>query len=237
MNFRSALAVGLPFWMLPASLGAASEPSDLKAVAVPNKLGLTLHEYRFSWLAPGQQSYRVLVASDERRLALDVGDLWDSGQRMDSLPDKPVEGVIIRGECLCRGKAFEAGSTVWWKLRTWDHEGVVGNWSKPQQISIPVADVSVKAIPRPTFTHGAVRFVDGKDGKAVAFSDQVRISTADYGGLRRPATTIAAWIKPARLTDSWQCIYRKDDKIREHEQSQAMNRFEFHFLISAVKQK
>ena len=214
MNFRSALAVGLPFWMLPASLGAASEPSDLKAVAVPNKLGLTLHEYRFSWLAPGQQSYRVLVASDERRLALDVGDLWDSGQRMDSLPDKPVGGVIIRGECLCRGKAFEAGSTVWWKLRTWDQEGVVGNWSKPQQISIPVADVSVKAIPRPTFTHGAVRFVDGKDGKAVAFSDQVRISAADYGGLRRPATTIAAWIKPERLTDSWQCIYRKDDGAR-----------------------
>ncbi|MDP7495602.1 MAG: hypothetical protein QGI77_04190, partial [Roseibacillus sp.] len=97
MNSRFALTVGSLFWMLTASLGAASGPSDLKAVPVPNRLGLTLHEYRFSWLAPGQQGYRVLVASDERRLALDVGDLWDSGQRMASLPDKPVEGVIIRG--------------------------------------------------------------------------------------------------------------------------------------------
>ncbi|MFP6876290.1 MAG: hypothetical protein VCA37_05635 [Roseibacillus sp.] len=46
--------------MLTASLGAAPESADLKAASVPNKLGLTLHEYRFSWLARDQQSYRVI---------------------------------------------------------------------------------------------------------------------------------------------------------------------------------
>ncbi len=214
MNSRFALAVGTLSWMLTASLGAAPGPADLKAAPVPNRLGLTLHEYRFSWLVRGQQSYRVLVASDERRLALDVGDLWDSGPRMGSLPEKPIEGGLVQGECLYRGKAFEAGSTAWWKLRTWDREGVPGDWSKPQKISIPVADVSVKEIPRPTFTRGAVKFVDGRGGKAAAFTREVQISAADYGDLRLPGTTIAAWIRSERLTDSWQCIYRKDDGAR-----------------------
>ena len=57
MNSRFALAVGTLSWMLTASLGAAPGPADLKAAPVPNRLGLTLHEYRFSWLVPSEAAW------------------------------------------------------------------------------------------------------------------------------------------------------------------------------------
>lgn len=186
-----------------SSLSAAIVPKNLKAKPEPNKLGLALHEYRLWWDAPDHTSFQVLVASDEQRLALGIGDLWDSGRRSaDELG------------CLCRGKAFPKGGTVWWKVRCWDKQDEVGDWSAPQKIIVPKAGDSSKVVSRPTSAGGQFEFIDGKVGKALRLKGNSQISAADYEGLRHPNTTIAAWIKPERQSDSWQCIYRKDDGAR-----------------------
>ncbi len=161
MDLRFLTALGTAV-LLPCSFAAASVvPSDLKATPVPNRLGLKLNEYRLSWSAPDQRHYHVLVASDEQRLALGVGDLWDSGRRYSystKLYGKPEE----KCETLCRGKAFAQGTSVWWKVRMWDRDGKAGDWSEPRKI-----DVAATPVPRPTATDGKIEFVEVSRSRVV----------------------------------------------------------------------
>ena len=62
------------------ALAVPAAPAELKAKIIPNKLGLHLNEYGLSWEGEGFQSWQILVASSEARLAAEVGDLWDSGR-------------------------------------------------------------------------------------------------------------------------------------------------------------
>ncbi len=119
--------------------GAAPAASDLKSTTVPNELGLHLNEYAFSWKGEGQTAYRILMASDERKLAVEVGDLWDSGRRESG----KQSGV------LCRGRALADGDTVWWKVMVWDEKGEAGDWSAPGKIEVPAKEAAdVADVPR-----------------------------------------------------------------------------------------
>ena len=190
---------------LPTALQAApATPRDLAAKEVENPLGLALHEYSFSWSAPGRVAYQLLVASDSRKLVAEVGDLWNSGMRRS---DKQ-SGILYRGH------ALQPGQEVWWKVRVWDKEGNPSDWSEPISFKVPARKAEVSHIVRPTTVNGKPRFVDGKIGKAIHLGGVV-ISVEDYEGLRSTkGTTIAAWIKPEKITNGWQCIYRKEDGAR-----------------------
>jgi putative heme-binding domain-containing protein len=197
-----AIAVGTEVSVLQAKTSAA--PQKLASQAVGNALGLALNEYAFSWDAPAQTGYRVLVASDEKKLAADVGDLWDSGLRHSG----KKSGI------LCRGRAMRPGTEVWWKVRSWNADAVPGEWSAPERFMVPATQSKRRQVPRPTSVSGKVRFVEGKIGQAIRIDGGV-VSAQDYAGLRpSKGMTIAAWIKPEHITDSWQCIYRKEDGAR-----------------------
>ena len=131
----------LPILSLVAFLSTALQaapatPRDLAAEEVENLLGLALHEHSFSWNATGQVGYQVLVASDPRKLAAEVGDLWNSGMRRS---DKQ-SGI------LCRGHALQPGQEVWWKVRVWDKEGSPGDWSEASRFKMPVVEVKVSRV-------------------------------------------------------------------------------------------
>ena len=159
---------------LPTALQAApATPRDLAAKEVENLLGLALHEHSFSWSAPGQVAYQVLVASDSRKLVAEVGDLWNSGMRRS---DKQ-SGILYRGH------ALQPGQEVWWKVRVWDKEGNPSDWSEPISFKVPVRKANVSRVARPTTVNGKPRFVEGKIGKAIHLGGAV-ISAEDYEGLR-----------------------------------------------------
>lgn len=109
------------------SHAAPSAPAGLNAVPLSNELGLHLNEYSFSWSADGQKAYQVQVASDERKLDADVGDLWDSGRR------SRMQQTDIR----CLGSAFADGATVWWKVRIWNGAKEASAWSRPARLEVP----------------------------------------------------------------------------------------------------
>ncbi|MEM7234352.1 MAG: LamG-like jellyroll fold domain-containing protein, partial [Planctomycetota bacterium] len=185
---------------VPTALPAADAPTGLRATPVSNELGLRLDEYVFSWHAPVQAGYQVLVASDERKLAADVGDLWDSGRRHSAR----CYGV------LCRGRLPRATS-VWWKVRVWD-DSDSSDFSAPGRIEIPSRAATAKPRSRPTHASGKLQFVDGRLGRALRLDSKRTVRADDYDALRSTRqTTIAAWIRPRNVTDSWQCIYRKED--------------------------
>ena len=113
------------------ALAVPAAPAELKAKIIPNKLGLYLNEYGLSWEGEGFQSWQILVASSEARLAAEVGDLWDSGRNPVKEGARPVR---------YRGEALPHGATVWWKVRGYDDKEEAGPWSAPQALKVPAQE-------------------------------------------------------------------------------------------------
>ena len=196
----------LPLFLLfaPVAQAAPAPPRDLTAKLVDNHLGLNLNEHSFSWKAPGQEAYHVIAASDERKLVAEIGDLWNSGMRRTGQ----------QSAILCRGQALQPGQEVWWKARVWDKEGNPSEWSEASRFQVSLVSSKVNRLPRPTAVTGKVQFVPGKIGQAIRLGS-AEASAQDYEGLRSTkGTTIAAWVKPEKITAGWQCIYRKEDGAR-----------------------
>lgn len=92
-------------------------------------LGVDAAQPRLSWQlralqrAQVQSAYQVLAATTPDLLALDQGDLWDSG-RVTS--DQTVDVAY-------RGRPLASAQQVFWKVRIWDGRGRVTAWSLPGQ--------------------------------------------------------------------------------------------------------
>jgi len=66
-----------------------------------------------------QIAYQVLVASSSVLLASNNGNLWDS-KKVNSSQTNQIE---------YGGKELQATQVCFWKIRSWDKDGVVGKWS------------------------------------------------------------------------------------------------------------
>ena len=109
---------------------SAADPAQverLRCEYLVNPVGIDVVEPRLSWQivdprrGARQTAYQVLVASNEGNLTADRGDLWDSG-RVDS--DQSVHVVYAGGP-------LQSHQECHWKVRIWDQDGKVTQWSKP----------------------------------------------------------------------------------------------------------
>ena len=117
-------------------LHAAVTVGQLRVEHLENPQGIDAAQPRLSWMLQSnergvkQSAYQVLVASSEKNLARDEGDLWDS-QRVpsDSSVLLPYAGqpLASRAECF-------------WKVRVWDANGKVSGWSKPALWTMGILD-------------------------------------------------------------------------------------------------
>ena len=103
------------------------KPTRLRTEYQDNPLGIDTDRPRLSWwsgdvrAAELQTAYQLMAASHPDLLAMDEGDLWDSGR---------VEGretVQVEYE----GKPLTSGRRVFWKVRTFDSDGLPSPWSEP----------------------------------------------------------------------------------------------------------
>ncbi|WP_255721376.1 alpha-L-rhamnosidase N-terminal domain-containing protein [Dyadobacter sp. CY261] len=67
-----------------------------------------------------QTAYQVLVATSVEKLTENAADLWDSGK---------VAGRAT-AQVEYSGKTLGSRSICYWKVRSWDKNGVAGAWSK-----------------------------------------------------------------------------------------------------------
>ncbi|MCZ6658967.1 MAG: family 78 glycoside hydrolase catalytic domain [Gammaproteobacteria bacterium] len=101
-------------------------PSRLRCEYLTNPLGIDELRPRLSWWvtddrpAELQTSYHVLVGRDREALQGDVADLWDSG-RVESNQIANIE---------YEGNALTSGQRAWWKVRTYDSDGLPSAWSE-----------------------------------------------------------------------------------------------------------
>ncbi|MEN6451884.1 MAG: family 78 glycoside hydrolase catalytic domain [Thermoguttaceae bacterium] len=172
LTFASLCAAGNA-----AIASGAVAPVALQCEYLTDPLGIDVTEPRLSWQiktddpdARGvrQTGYQLLVAGDEKTLAADRGDLWDSG-RVKS--DQSTQVAY-------QGKPLASRTACWWKVRVWDQDGRASGWSQPARWSMgllktgdwdakwigePKPDAKVAPWFRKTFT------LEGRPARAMAY--------------------------------------------------------------------
>src|ERR1051325_7149412 len=111
---------------------------DLRCENRPSPRGVDAAEPRLSWrLNAGarnvkQTAYQILVASTEARLKADHGDLWDSGKvDSDQSIQLPYAGAPLASYAEC-----------FWKVRVWNQDGKVSEWSEPARWTMGVLNAA-----------------------------------------------------------------------------------------------
>lgn len=129
---------GLSVVVLAVFLLAACNNSlqlkDLRCEYRVDPLGIDNTNPRLSWKifddqktrGQKQTAYQVLVASSANVLAKNNGNLWDSGKQQSN------QSVNVQ----YLGAELTSNQQCYWKVRIWDMNGKVSDWSKPALFSI-----------------------------------------------------------------------------------------------------
>ncbi len=127
----STFAVPMPKQPKPYT-GKGLAPAYLRCEYCVNPLGIGEPAPRLSWIvesgerAQRQTAYRLLVASSEKLLRQDRGDLWDTGW-------------VPTNETICavyQGHPLASYQRCFWKVKVWDRAGHDSAWSKPTMWSM-----------------------------------------------------------------------------------------------------
>ncbi|MGF1587070.1 MAG: alpha-L-rhamnosidase C-terminal domain-containing protein [Bacteroidales bacterium] len=98
----------------------------------PEKAVITNPNPAFSWaiddsrLGARQTAYQIMVVSSSEYIYRNLADMWDSG----IVPSD--QSVSIPYE----GNPLQPGQTYWWKVKVWDQDNKVGNWSTAQEFHV-----------------------------------------------------------------------------------------------------
>jgi alpha-L-rhamnosidase len=97
-----------------------------KVEYMENPIGIDATQPRLSWMMQAgsrgavQTAYQVVASSTQMMLHNDIVDLWDSGKVNSS----ESLNVPYRG-----AKPLNSGQRIWWKVRVWDGNGQMSEWS------------------------------------------------------------------------------------------------------------
>jgi alpha-L-rhamnosidase len=120
------------FFLLAGLFLRAADVENLRCEYMVNPLGVDKATPRLSWKIVSsmrgdlQKAYQVVVSSSRELLAKDDGDMWNTG-KVES--DRSVQLEY-------NGKVLHAGSIYFWKVRIWDADGKVSDWSEPARWSM-----------------------------------------------------------------------------------------------------
>ncbi len=100
--------------------------TNLRCEYLRNPLGIDVKKPRLSWILDsdqqlqGQTAYRILVADSQKKLAQNIGNLWDSGKVQSN------ESVDIA----YAGEKLQSRQQACWKVHVWDKAGLPSAWSE-----------------------------------------------------------------------------------------------------------
>ena len=132
--FSAVLTAGLFAGFTPLPAAPSITVTELRCEYRENPTGIDSAQPRLSWVLEGkarnlqQSAYQVIVASTKAKLKDSAGDWWDSGQVMS---DQSIQIAYT-------GRALPSHAECFWKVRVWDQEGNVSDWSRPAQWTMGV---------------------------------------------------------------------------------------------------
>ncbi|MDR1372029.1 MAG: family 78 glycoside hydrolase catalytic domain [Dysgonamonadaceae bacterium] len=110
---------------------------NLRCEYLNNPLGIDIPHPRLSWeLASeaqnkAQRAYQIMVATDEKALAADKVDAWDTRK----IKSGETNQIYYAGETLMPNTMY------YWKVRVWDEKGEVSAWSSAARfLAVSMAD-------------------------------------------------------------------------------------------------
>jgi alpha-L-rhamnosidase len=163
-------------------VGGAIAAVDLRCEYRTNPLGIDAVAPRLGWELTStergqrQTAFRVLVASDSGKLAVDRGDLWDTG-----VVASP-ESVHVE----YRGRPLGSGRRCHWKVMVFDAEGRPSAWSRSAWWEMALVDPD---------DWEATWIDDGRDNP----SEDAGFYRDDPAPLFRKEFQLAAEVRRARL--------------------------------------
>lgn len=148
-NLQKMIIAGL-FWLFATGLftgcgdnGSESVPTGLMTdlLSNPESAVITNPQPHFSWIVAGTESmqtaFQILVASDEKMLKQNKGNIWDSGKVESS------QSVSVPFS----GNQLKENSAYWWKVRTWDQNGIESDYSDPQKFNTGIFSAAERKWP------------------------------------------------------------------------------------------
>ena len=118
------------------SLHAATRVEALRCEQLVQPQGLDAARPRLSWTLQSdergvkQGAYQILVATSRAKLASGAADLWDSGR----VPS--ADSVLVN----YGGIPLVSRETCFWKVRVWDEQGRLSDWSMPSLWTMGILD-------------------------------------------------------------------------------------------------
>lgn len=117
------VSIVLLFWN--SIFGINIKPYDLLCEMQSNPLGIETNEPSLSWKLTSsvynqyQTAYQVLVADSPEQLNQDSGNFWNSRKVLSS------QSLHI----LYKGKELRSSHRYYWKIRVWDKNDIISEWS------------------------------------------------------------------------------------------------------------
>ncbi|MCS7185761.1 MAG: family 78 glycoside hydrolase catalytic domain [Armatimonadota bacterium] len=101
-------------------------------------VGVDVLQPRLSWVVEAtdpnergqrQTAFQIIVSSSKEKLDKDIGDLWDTGKVSSDATTVTYAGSPLRSLMEC-----------WWKVRVWDKDGNLSEWSEPARWVMGILD-------------------------------------------------------------------------------------------------
>lgn len=111
---------------------------DLTCENLSQPLGIATTSPRLSWKirssvnGTSQKDYQIIAASENRLLGENKADLWNTGKVISG------ESVLVPWQ----GKNLTSGLLCYWKVRIWDENNQISEWSEPASFSIGLLEKS-----------------------------------------------------------------------------------------------
>lgn len=153
-----------------------AELNSLRCEYHNNPLGIDITEPRLSWVSQSekrgwkQSAYQILVASSQKTLDADRGDLWDSGKV------EAQQSIQIP----YAGKPLLSHAQCFWKVKVWDQNGAASPWSQTATWSMGLlneTDWQAQWIGHDK----AVKITPNRDAELAGKGHKITITKALYG--------------------------------------------------------
>ena len=87
--------------------------------------------------AGNESAYQILVSSNEEKLALNVGDVWDSGEIRNKNAGAGNQEFAGTGPRASSGQndTLKPNIPYFWKVRIWDKDNRVSDYSQSEKFT------------------------------------------------------------------------------------------------------
>jgi len=146
--------------------------NHLKCEMAENPLAVSTNQPRLSWqlvskeLNVSQTAYQILVSSSAKKLQNNEADVWDSG--------KVISNKNL--QISYSGTPLKSETKYFWKVKVWNQDNKVSNWSKPVSFRIAPSESDLNSTWIGAITKADSHLPEGRNYHTATFNKEKKAS-------------------------------------------------------------